>query len=62
MRSCSSVVMANKYSWRMPWAWKTHQRMGRQRVLLPQFHMQFAKKTNNNNTKTQITPQALYEP
>lgn len=25
LRSCSSVVMANKYCWRMPWAWKTHE-------------------------------------
>lgn len=27
LRSCSSVVMANKYSWRMPCAWKTYQRL-----------------------------------
>lgn len=49
MRSCSSVVMANKYSWRIPWAWKTHQRLVRS-VSSPTF-------TNAARRETQTSSQ-----
>lgn len=53
LRSCSSVVMASKYSWRMPCACKTHQMVGNEVNLYPAFppKMQLAQ----NNFTGQIT-------